>query len=228
MYYVKHVTGEKQRVSRNIRLTITLILFLSIIVGISSQMRRVMGDLAAIQAQNRYSQSVASALWELSSKESFDIININASETGEIVSLETDTGRLNSLKAELTVKLMDQLGKTEHQPMYVSFGSLTGIDLLAGLGPQIEFRAELRGGINIDVNSEIIEAGINQSLHKISCMVSADYYIIMPGYKFKTTLSQTVPLAESIIVGDVPEAYTYVVGDQSDTVGRIFDYGAEQ
>jgi len=204
------------------------VILLSIIVGISSQFRRVMGDLATIQAQNRYSQSVALALSELASKENFDIINVCKSKTGEIVSLETDTGRLNKLKSELTIKLMDQLGKTEDQPMYVNLGSLTGIDLLAGLGPQIEFRADLRGGINMDVNSEIIEAGINQSLHRINCKISADYYIIMPGYKFKTTLSQTVPLAESIIVGDVPEAYTYVVGDQSDTIGRIFDYGAGQ
>lgn len=228
MYYVKHRYKRNSRNSRHIRLTIILLFFLFGIIGTSIQIRRVMGDIASIQAQNQYARSVSNALSQLLMKESFDIVQINSSDTGETVSIQTDTGQLNKLSAELTSVLMSELGKMEQQPMYISAGSLTGIDLFAGLGPQIEFRAELRGGISVDITSQITETGINQSLHRICCTVTADFYIILPGYRFKTTMKQTLPLAESIIVGDVPEAYTYVVGDQSDTIGRIFDYGAGQ
>ncbi len=227
IYYVKHKRGEKTAISRRVMFTISLAMMIFLIFALSSQIRRIASDAAHTQASNIYSAAVSEALSEVIQEESFDIIHIDTDSTGEVNSLVTDTGQLNRLQAELAEKLIGELQQMEAEPLYLSAGTLTGIDLLAGFGPEIEFRMQLRSGVRVDVHSEIIEAGINQSLHRIVCTASADYYLVMPGYKFKTTLSRSIPLAESVIVGDVPEAYTYVTGDKSDTVGRIFDYGAE-
>jgi len=228
MYYVKHKNDRNSANKTKIRIAVIIFALLFVIICISIQFRRVLGQLATIQAQNIYSDCVSNSLAELSLEQSFDIVQLCSAQTGEITSLETNTGQLNLLRSQLSLKMMEKMGQMENKPIFISSGALTGIDLLSGLGPKIEIRLELRGGIRTEITSRITETGINQSLHKISCKVTADYYIILPGYKYEITLTETIPLAESVIVGKVPEAYTYVVGDQSDTIGKIFDYGAGQ
>jgi len=221
VYYIKH----RRKINAKARLTIILIIVTITVIMTNAFIRDIMGSSARIQAQNMFTESLSESMDELMANEhSFNLTNVKTNETGEIVSIQTDTAGINRLKAQVSELMVQKLGEMERHPVTVTIGSLTGIELLAGLGPQIELRFELRGGIKTDIVSEFTETGINQSLHRINCVVSADYYIILPGHRFEANLSSTVPLAESVIVGKVPDAYTYVVGDQSDTIGRIFDY----
>lgn len=171
-----------------------------------------------------FSEAISLAVSEVITDNQFEIVHVNSMDNGQVISIETDSAKINKIKSEVTITLQDKLAEMTAQPVEVALGTLTGIDAFAGIGPKIEMRFELRGGVSADIVSDLRETGINQSLHTIDCIVSADYFVILPGYRFTANLSSTVPLAQSVIVGDVPDAYTYVVGDESDTISRIFDY----
>ena len=52
-------------------------------------------------------------------------------------------------------------------------------------------------------------AGINQTRHQI--LLSVDVYtsILLPGFTASTKVSNEIAVAETVIVGSVPETYTY-------------------
>lgn len=222
MYYVKH--KSKNRLPRAARIVL-LLSVIALFIALNSSIGQVMNKAAQTQLQNRFSQALAQSIdLLLEENYSFTLSKVDTSETGQIVSIQTDTAGINRIRSTLSSILLSKLGEMEQQPVSVTVGSLTGVDMFAGIGPGIDLRFELRGGLQTEITSEFVEAGINQTLHRINCVITADYYIILPWHKFSTTVSSKVPLCESVIVGEVPDAYTYVVGDQSDTISRIFDY----
>ena len=229
MYYEKHRGRIDASAARRIRLLAALVLAAAVLVGVDLQFRRVIADAASLEAQNRFSQAVSEAVLDLTRNgHSFDVVTVSENSSGDIVSVRTDTGQINMLKGELDKLMLERFSCDEWGGLELSLGTMSGIRVLSGRGPLIALDMELCGGLITDVKSEFAEAGINQTLHRLYCTVSAEFRIVMPGQRFTKQLTTVVPIAESVIVGDVPEAYTYVIGDRSDTVGRIFDYGAEQ
>ena len=64
------------------------------------------------------------------------------------------------------------------------------------------------GGVNTNLSSEFIDNGINQTLHRIYLDVDTNINIITPFNIIGNSYKTRVLLAESIIVGKVPESYT--------------------
>ena len=62
--------------------------------------------------------------------------------------------------------------------------------------------------------SEFRSAGINQTLHRIKLCLTATVRVILPGHSQSLIVSAEAPIAENIIVGDVPQAYTNVANEE--------------
>lgn len=232
MYYIKHRTRHPtdrryRRRQMLRRLIIVAVCMLAAIMLLNARLRPIASDIVTARVQSRFAAAAAQSAADARLGAPGSLINISRLADGSVAAVETDTERLNAVKADMTARLLAELTRSDAQPLTVSLGTLTGLAPLAGRGPRVEMRLELRGGVEADIVSSLVEQGINQSLHRISCVLSAEYYVILPGYRCTVRAETVVPLAESVIVGAVPDAYTFVVGDQSDTIGRIFDYGAE-
>lgn len=52
-------------------------------------------------------------------------------------------------------------------------------------------------------------AGINQTRHQILLHVDVYTGILLPGFTASTKVSNEIAVAETVIVGSVPETYTY-------------------
>lgn len=48
----------------------------------------------------------------------------------------------------------------------------------------------------------------------------------MPGYSVTTKVKTSYCLAETVIVGYVPQSFTEVTGDDRSNLSKIFDFGA--
>ena len=84
---------------------------------------------------------------------------------------------------------------------------------LSGRGPSISFKLLPYGSVVVDVANEFTSAGINQTLHRIVLTVSAGLSIVLPLSSVNATVQSGVVVAETIIVGGVPERYaTYGAG----------------
>ncbi len=95
---------------------------------------------------------------------------------------------------------------------------------MSGRGPKIPIKIIPYGSISAQVENVFAEAGINQTRHQIMMIVTANLSVVLPNKRINTSVKAQVNIAETIIVGDVPNAYTHVTGDKNDTVSKIKDY----
>ena len=92
----------------------------------------------------------------------------------------------------------------------VPLGNLTGTALIAGRGIPINIRFVRIGDVTADIRTEFVESGINQTLHKISMRVRVTLNVLAAGSSIKLEHASDVTLAETVIVGKVPDAYTAI------------------
>ncbi len=220
MYYAKHI--PEARVKR-CRRTLAIILLFLIIAGFDACLRPMVKTMLTAQARTAFTDAVNCAVLELGYVENSDFVSLQYNEKG-VSSIQTDSAAVNLYRAQISSAISECLRETQSEPIRVPIGTLTGIQFLMGRGPCVSMRLVQKGTITADIHSTFTEAGINQTCHKILCDIDAKYYAVIPGYSVPASLNTTVIIAESIIVGESPESFTYVNGDKSDTIRRIYDY----
>ena len=73
-------------------------------------------------------------------------------------------------------------------------------------------------------SSAFSSAGINQTSHQIELEVTVRIYAAIPGFRSSIETTTNYLVAETVLVGEVPDSFTQVDGDQADIVRKIFDY----
>ena len=71
------------------------------------------------------------------------------------------------------------------------------------------------GTVTADLHSEFLSAGINQTLHRLVLNVDVPLSILLPGSRGNTVAKVTVCVAETVIVGRVPDTYLNLTGGQT-------------
>lgn len=225
LYYIKH-KNESGFFKR--RLFIAIFAVLLIIVLTELQLRPMMKNVIENKAKNLFTETVSNTVSDILSEEDIDysdLVEIVTDSEGKVTSVQVDSAAVNLLSNKLSAKLSEELGSANDVSTQIDFGTLTGIRLLGGCGPDVNLVLRLDGGVTVNIREFFVTEGINQTLHSVRCEVTASVVAYIPGMSESIGISVEVPLVNTVIVGDVPESYTYVNGDQSDTIGRIFDYG---
>ncbi len=157
-----------------------------------------------------------------------DLININRDESGNVNSVEFDSITITKIKSRVISLIQNNISQKENINIKVPIGTLTGSQFLNNRGPEINISFKMSSAIYSKITSTFTSAGINQTLHKIILDISSDIYFVMPWYRTTGSYETKFVLAETIIVGEVPDAYTNVIEyPGSDMAGILFDYSAE-
>lgn len=157
-----------------------------------------------------------------------DIIKINTDSEGNVNSVEFDTVEITKIKSGIISLVQNNINKNETIKMSVPVGTLTGNQFLNNKGPTIDIDMKISSAVFSKISSSFISAGINQTLHRITLSVSTNVYFVMPWYRSSGDFQTEYVLAETIIVGRVPDAYTNVIEyPGSNIAGELFDYSAE-
>lgn len=126
-------------------------------------------------------------------------------EAGRVVSIEAVTYNVNRVQSELSQLINSEFMRSGDTSAEIPLGSLTDSYLLAGKGPHIRLRICPAREASVQLTSSFTSAGVNQTCHRISAVVTADINSSIPLYSFSTEASFEFLLAENIIVGEVPE-----------------------
>ena len=94
----------------------------------------------------------------------------------------------------------------------VPLGVFTGIRLLQGYGKIINMQVIAINSVKCDVVSSFESAGINQTLHRLNMEVSIDVAVLVLGQTGSFTMTSEVVVAETVIVGAVPQTYLQTGG----------------
>ena len=156
----------------------------------------------------RIDEIMSDAVTEVIEENSIDYggIVIKNEQGGKLRSLEIRTDTVNLMQSQVIKKITAEL-QNNCTEMTIPLGSVSDSFFLSGRGPDIKVRLMLSGGVETDIVSSFKSAGINQTCHTISMMLSADAIIIMPAGSMEISTKLTCPIAESVIIGEVPKGF---------------------
>ncbi|MBQ7083411.1 MAG: sporulation protein YunB [Oscillospiraceae bacterium] len=128
-------------------------------------------------------------------------------EEGRVVSLETDTVLLNQIKSRITQAAVRKMEKLSDYRLTVPLGSVSGIDLFSGKGPKVRFLLQPQTAVESQILQQFHSAGVNQTQHRIYLQLNVEIEAVIPGFSAKTSVQTQVELAQTVIVGEVPQFY---------------------
>ncbi|KXG74192.1 sporulation protein YunB [Thermotalea metallivorans] len=143
-----------------------------------------------------------------------DLIFIRTDGEGNVTMMQANTMMMNKLASEVALSVQDNIKNIRASSVKVPLGNVFGSQLLAQYGPKININVTPIGMVNVDFKTEFEQSGINQTRHKIYLIVKTQVKIIVPFSSNTTAVETSVPIAETIIVGKVPQNYIFVPKDQ--------------
>ncbi len=135
-----------------------------------------------------------------------DFVTITRNEAGEITALSADMARLNLLRAELSAHLLERLEDSQLE-LTVPVGSLLPLEPTWARGPELHLRALALGTASAEFESEFTSAGINQTRHRLWLELSVPVTVLLPGGGEELTVDSRLCVAETVIVGQVPQTW---------------------
>lgn len=126
---------------------------------------------------------------------------------GRITALKTNMSEVNRLKTDILNIINDEILAMDTTDLGISIGSLVLPEFLSGRGPAIPVQILSIRNSDGSFASNFTEAGINQTLHQLTMQVSVDVSILVLGKAESFTVTSQVVVAETIIVGQVPDTF---------------------
>ena len=205
---------RKRRINRRFKSGIFLLIaFLVILIMVFIKIDKAIKPVA-IQQADHYSKLTAnkiisSAVSDYLRENQYtysDFAAVLYDEEGRAVSVEAISYNINKVQSELTMIINAQFMRAGEASAEIPLGSITKSFLLAGKGPHIRLRICPVREASVKLTSSFSSAGVNQTCHRISAVVTAEINSSIPLYSFSSEASFEFLLAENIIVGEVPES----------------------
>ncbi|AOT68609.1 sporulation protein YunB [Geosporobacter ferrireducens] len=143
-----------------------------------------------------------------------DLIFIRTDTEGNVTMMQANTVMMNRLASEVALTVQDNIKQIKASSVKVPLGNVFGSQLLAQYGPKININVTPIGMVNVDFKTQFEQSGINQTRHKIYLVVNTQVRIIVPFSTNTTSVETSVPIAETVIVGKVPQSYIFVPENQ--------------
>ena len=201
------------------RRTLIKLLLVAILIGIivllivgTGQMRTILTRLATTRVNSTVNRIVSETINSAVEKGTFQydrMISFEKDNTGAITAVKSNMTEFNRLQAEILKDILGKVSEVSTKELSIPIGTLSGSSLLAGRGPSISVRMQSVGSSTAVLENEFTSAGINQTKHRILLKVDVSVSILLPGFATAAKVSNVVTVAETIIVGDVPDSYTF-------------------
>ena len=207
----------RRRIRRLLQLLLVLLaaVFLAFLM-LRSRYRDVIRDLAETQVKNTTSDLTNDAI----AKQIADgviqydrIVYFEKDLDGRITALKTNMSEVNRLKTDILNLINDEILALDTSDIGIPLGSLFLPELFSGKGPAIPVRILSIRNSDATFSSKFSQAGINQTLHQLTMIVSVDVAVLVLGQTSSFTVNSEVVVAESVIVGDVPSTFLQTGGN---------------
>lgn len=137
------------------------------------------------------------------------LITVRTDGGGRVVMLQADSARMNALAVSIALAAQDALSSREAS-VSVPLGAALGVPILSAAGPRVRVHLSPVGAVNAAFHTEFEAAGINQTRHKILLTLHATVRLVLPTGARPVAVDTDMLIAESIIVGEVPQSYMNV------------------
>ena len=187
-----------------------LVLVCFFVHTLNGRLRPVLETTASSQATNLMTQAINAAVDNCLQESDMgyaDFVTIETDAAGKVTSITSNTAANSRFRRQVVEAVSKQLGTLDSDALSVPLGTLTDQPLLAGKGPSVRVKVDSVGEVTADYNNSFSSAGVNQTLHRICLDITATVYLFLPGEVLPVSVSSSVCVAETVIVGETPDTY---------------------
>lgn len=201
---------------RLLYLTVLIAMILLVVfLTLRSRYRTVIEELAEVQVKNTTSDLTNDAIAKQIAKGDIQydrIVYFEKDLNGQITALKTNMSEVNRLKTDILNIINDEILALDTADIGIPLGSLFFPEFLSGKGPAIPVHILSIRNSDASFVSHFSQAGINQTLHQLTMIVSIDVAVLVLGHTGSFTMESEVVVAETVIVGDVPQTFLQTGG----------------
>jgi len=186
------------------------ILAAAVLLGrFSDRVRPQLAVLAQAQVRNEVTRIANNAVGEALAAQELSYSDLVALQSagGVVTALTTDTAKLNSLRLQILEDIVTQVEELDSYDLNIPLGAATGVDLFMAWGPRLPVRVLSVASADAVYQNTFAAAGINQTMHRILLNVTISVRVLLPGGVVETEVATPVCVAETILIGQVPQTY---------------------
>lgn len=180
-----------------------------ITVYCSNYLRQLATEMALSDASDIITIAVNSTIQAKMSEGDFGydyFVTLEKDNNGNISAITTNMTRINHLSSEI-LKDVIKAADNGRLDIRIPVGNLLGSNLLLGKGPEIPVDIIMLTSSRTDYKNVLETASINQTKHQILLRVIVDVDVLVPWDTVSTQVECDVLIAETVIVGTVPDTY---------------------
>lgn len=197
-------------------LLIAALLLAAAVIAMEQNLSQTLLDMAFARAYSMAVETINRAVKQVMEQGVTyeELIDAQMDAEGRVSMLRANTMRMNELAARTALLAEEELNSAENQFVEIPLGAALGVRFLSGFGPRLEVQILPVGAVHTSFDTEFETAGINQTRHKIFLNLRATVSLIVPTGSQLVEVTSTVPIAESIIVGEVPDSFVDVNNEE--------------
>lgn len=197
-------------------LILVVLLLTAAVIAMEQNLSQTLLDMAFARAYSMAVETINRAVKQAMAQGVTyeELIDAQMDAEGRVSMLRANTMRMNELASQTALLAERELGSAENQFVEIPLGAALGVSFLSGFGPRLEVRILPVGAVHTSFDTEFETAGINQTRHKIFLNLRATVSLIVPTGSQLVEVTSTVPIAESIIVGEVPDSFVDVNNEE--------------
>ena len=130
---------------------------------------------------------------------------------------------MNRLSSEIASAIQDKLTNLDDITIKIPVAKLLGLNIFSGYGPKIKIKLVPYGNTLAEFNTEFVSEGINQTRHTIYIDIASTVNVIIPFNVGAVTSVTRVTVAETVIVGDIPQTYYNIEGIKDAAEAGVLD-----
>lgn len=154
-----------------------------------------------------------------------NMVSVTYTDAQRVSSVIPDTKAVNTVRTAITAGTMKAMEEQGVLSVSIPLGTLLGAEWLSGWGPLLTFPIGCTATVLSDVTSSLESVGINQSVFTLHIVLTVQLLVVTPGGRSTVETEVRYPMAETVLLGEVPDNLTEVYGDDQTLLGQIFDYG---
>jgi len=186
-----------------------LLLFLVLLTALALFFRRLSIQIAVSDAVDLVNSAVNDSVSDIISEGDYGFdyfVDLSKDESGNITAIASNMSHINALSTEILERVMRSADDGTLN-VGIPMGNLLGISLLTDTGPEINVEVVMLTSSRTDFKSVVQSAGINQSEYQLMLEVTIDIDVMVPWATESATTVTEVLIADTVIVGGVPQTY---------------------
>lgn len=190
---------------------------------IEERLSPVVADISRQAVKSKVSVIISKTVYDEIKKSgvTYDkLISLEKDANGQITALKSNIIEINRLKSALSLEILEQLEEIDDMDITIPMGSIFGSEILSGRGPKMHIKIMPVGTVATDVENRVSSTGINQTRHQVMLRINVQTAIITALRSTSADISTDVCIAETVLVGNVPETYTAIDAHKENADGE--------